>query len=30
VLDGERPADARTFCERLGRLLTRSLGKHPA
>jgi molecular chaperone HtpG len=30
VLDGERPADARTFCERLGRLLTRSLGKPPA
>lgn len=27
VLDGERPADARTFCDRLGRLLTRSLGK---
>jgi molecular chaperone HtpG len=30
VLDGDRPADARTFCDRLGRLLTRSLGKHPA
>jgi molecular chaperone HtpG len=30
VLDGDRPADARTFCERLGRLLTRSLAKHPA
>jgi molecular chaperone HtpG len=29
VLDGDRPADARTFCDRLGRLLTRSLGKHP-
>jgi molecular chaperone HtpG len=29
VLDGERPADARTFCDRLGRLLTRSLGKQP-
>jgi molecular chaperone HtpG len=29
VLDGERPADARTFCERLGRLLTRSLAKYP-
>ena len=30
VLDGDRPADARMFCERLGRLLTRSLGKRPA
>ena len=30
VLDGDRPADARTFCDRLGRLLTRSLGKQPA
>ena len=29
VLDGDRPADARTFCDRLGRLLTRSLGKPP-
>jgi molecular chaperone HtpG len=29
VLDGERPADARTFCDRLGRLLTRTLGKQP-
>jgi len=29
VLDGEPPADARTFCDRLGRLLTRSLGKQP-
>ena len=27
VLDGDRPADARMFCDRLGRLLTRSLGK---
>jgi molecular chaperone HtpG len=30
VLDGDRPADARTFCDRLGRLLTRSLGKSSA
>jgi molecular chaperone HtpG len=29
VLDGERPADPRMFCDRLGRLLTRSLGKPP-
>ena len=29
VLDGERPADARMFSDRLGRLLTRSLGKEP-
>ena len=29
VLDGEPPADARTFCDRLGRLLARSLGKQP-
>jgi molecular chaperone HtpG len=29
VLDGEPPADARTFCDRLGRLMTRSLGKQP-
>ena len=29
VLDGEPPADARTFCNRLGRLMTRSLGKQP-
>jgi len=27
VLDGDRPADARMFCERLARILTRSLGK---
>src|SRR5215472_11778851 len=27
VLDGHRPADARMFCERLARILTRSLGK---
>jgi len=27
VLEGDRPADARMFCDRLGRLLTRSLGK---
>src|SRR5262249_6945491 len=26
VLDGDRPADARMFCERLARILTRSLG----
>ena len=30
VLDGERPADARMFCERLARILTRSLGKNTA
>src|SRR5437899_3952840 len=30
VLDGERPADARTFSERLVSLLTRSLGQHTA
>jgi len=30
VLDGDRPADARMFCDRLARILTRSLGKHPA
>jgi molecular chaperone HtpG len=29
VLDGEPPADARMFCDRLGRLMTRSLGKQP-
>src|SRR5712671_6936788 len=29
VLDGDRPADARMFCDRLARILTRSLGKHP-
>jgi molecular chaperone HtpG len=27
VLDGDRLADARMFCERLARILTRSLGK---
>jgi molecular chaperone HtpG len=27
VLDGERPADARQFCERLGRVLRQGLGK---
>jgi molecular chaperone HtpG len=27
VLDGDRPADARMFCDRLARILTRSLGK---
>jgi molecular chaperone HtpG len=26
VLDGERPADARMFCDRLARLMRRSLG----
>ena len=30
VLEGERPADARLFCERLARILTRSLGKTTA
>jgi molecular chaperone HtpG len=30
VLDGDRPADARMFCDRLARILTRSLEKHPA
>jgi molecular chaperone HtpG len=30
VLDGDRPADARMFCERLARILTRSLGKNAA
>jgi molecular chaperone HtpG len=30
VLDGDRPADARMFCERLARILTRSLGKKTA
>jgi molecular chaperone HtpG len=30
VLDGDRPADARMFCDRLARILTRSLGKTPA
>jgi molecular chaperone HtpG len=30
VLDGDRPADARMFCDRLARILTRSLGKHTA
>ena len=30
VLDGDRPADARLFCERLARILTRSLGKTTA
>jgi molecular chaperone HtpG len=30
VLDGDRPADARMFCERLARILTRSLGKTTA
>ena len=27
VLDGDRPADARLFCDRLARVLTRSIGK---
>jgi molecular chaperone HtpG len=27
VLDGERPSDAKSFSERLARLITRSLGK---
>jgi molecular chaperone HtpG len=27
ILDGERPADARMFCERMARLLRRGLGK---
>jgi transposase len=27
ILDGERPADARMFCDRLARLLRRGLGK---
>jgi molecular chaperone HtpG len=26
VLDGERPADAKVFCDRLARLITRGLG----
>jgi molecular chaperone HtpG len=30
VLDGDRPADARMFCDRLARILTRSLGKTTA
>jgi molecular chaperone HtpG len=30
VLDGDRPADARMFCERLARILTRSLGQKTA
>jgi molecular chaperone HtpG len=30
VLDGDRPADARMFCDRLARILTRSLGKATA
>jgi molecular chaperone HtpG len=30
VLDGDRPADARMFCDRLARILTRSLGKNTA
>ena len=30
VLDGDRPADARMFCDRLARILTRSLGKSTA
>src|SRR5438128_5998796 len=30
VLDGDRPADARMFCDRLARILTRSLGKTSA
>ena len=30
VLEGERPADARMFSDRLGRLLTRGLGKQSA
>src|SRR6516165_1924790 len=28
VLDGDRPTDARMFCERLARILARSLGKN--
>jgi molecular chaperone HtpG len=28
VLDGDRPADARMFCDRLARVLTRSLGRN--
>ena len=27
ILDGERPADARMFCDRLARVLRRGLGK---
>jgi molecular chaperone HtpG len=27
VLDGDRPADARLFSDRLARVLTRSIGK---
>jgi molecular chaperone HtpG len=27
ILDGERPADARMFCDRLERVLRRGLGK---
>ena len=30
VLDGERPTDARTFSERLARVLARGLRKHDA
>ena len=30
MLDGDRPADARTFSERLARVLTRGLRKHDA
>jgi molecular chaperone HtpG len=30
VLDGDRPTDARMFCDRLARILTRSLGKTTA
>jgi molecular chaperone HtpG len=30
VLDGERPADAAMFCDRLARVLKRSLGKNTA
>ena len=30
ILDGERPTDARTFSERLARVLTRGLRKHDA
>jgi len=30
VLDGDRPTDARMFCDRLARILTRSLGKNTA
>ena len=29
VLDGDRPADPRMFCERMARILTRSLSKRP-